>query len=230
MTADAVGGAQPSYVGRLRSVLWPNLATLLVSSIAVCAAAAVVLLLMPALTPVSVLLWAALVAPVFGGLVSQANDMILGSPVGAFSIGGYVRRVGRLSLVLWMPAAGTGACALVALAVWRQTHNPLALGSAAVSAMCAALLAVAAVAALPIGIENPALRGCPLTMTALHIAARTPVPVFAVAAFLVGAVSASAHVAASIMFLVPGPLALVLVVAVWTSAEASGLRPRSFEH
>lgn len=218
-------GAAPPYVARIRSVLWPNLPTLLVSSAAVCAAATVALVLVPSLTPVSVVLWTLVVAPVFGALVAQANDMVLGGEPRTFSIAAYIRRTGRLSLSLSLPPAVTAACSLVAVDVWVQTRSALALGPAAVGAVCTALLAVAAVAALPIGCARPELRGMQLTLTALRVAARAPVPVFAVAGLFVAAVSTSAHVAASLMFCVPGPLALVLVAGVWTSAEASGLRP-----
>lgn len=217
-------------VGQLRSVVWTQLPTLLVGGAAVSAVAGPLLLLTPGVSPLSLLLWATFVSPVFSALVAQANDMVLGREPGTFSLPTYLRRAGRLGLTGWLPAAAAAACLLVAVEVWHQAHSSLALLSAAVGAVVTALLTLAAIAAVPLGVEHPALRGSRLTLTGLHLIAHRPVPVFAVAAFLVAAVSAAVHVAASLLFLIPAPLALVLVVAVWTTAEASGIRPQESEN
>ena len=231
MTADtpSVDVVAPTYVGRITSVVWLHLPMLLISSVAVCAVAVPVVLVAPGVTPVSLLLWAAVVAPVFSALVVQAHDVVLGRDPGAFSVLAYLRRAGGLGVVVWLPAAATGACTLVAGEVWRQTHSPFALSSGAVGAVVTALLTLAAVVAVPVGADHPSLRHVQLFVVCWHIVARRPVPVFAVVGFLVAAVSAAVHVAASIMFLVPGPLALVLVVAVWTAADASGIHPQELE-
>lgn len=224
--ATAAGAA---WAGRLRTTVWPNLPTLLVTSTVVSAAALLAMLVAPGITPASLLLWALLVAPPAAALVAQANDMVLGGWPRPFSVVGYVRRAGLLGLTVWLPPAVAGACAMVAVGVWERTREPLVLVSAAVGAVGAALLTIAALVAVPVGLERPGLRGARLTVTALHVAARRPVPVFAVAAFAVAAVSSAERVAASLVLLVPAPLALVLVAAVWTSAEAAGLRPAERE-
>jgi len=231
MSADGPSAAPgpATYVGRLPSIVWRELPTLLVSSASVCVVAAVVMVVAPGVTPFALLGWAVVVAPVFSALVVQAHDMVRGRTPGTFSIVTYLRRTGGLGIAAWLPVAATGACSLVAVQVWRETHSPFALASAAVGAVATTLLTLGAVVAVPVGVDHPRLRRGRLLVTCLYIVALRPVPVFAVVGFLVAAVSAAVHIAASIVFLIPGPLALVLVVAVWTTADASGLRPQPSE-
>lgn len=223
MTAPGVDD-RPGYLLVLRKQLWSALPALLVSGSLVCAAGVVVVILTPGVTPVALLVAAAVVAPVFAGLVNQVNGIIAGRAPTTFSIFRLIASSWRIGLLLALPPAAAGACFLVAIEVWSQTGSVLAMVPAAVSGCCAVLLGIGSAAALPLALEMPALRGRRLLVTALHIAARRPVPMLGVISLVVIGVWAAIQFAFSLLFLLPVPLAAVLVAAVWTSAGVCDLR------
>jgi hypothetical protein len=216
-----------NYVVRTRRLVWPNLPTIAFSSLIVCAGAVVVELLTPGITPFAVLLWAVVVSPLFGALVVQTNEMVCsGSDQRLFSIFGYLRRSAVLSYKLSVIPALAGALCLVALEVGHQTGSFLALVPAGLSGSVALLGLLAAVVAVPLAQELPGLGFRGLLMMSLHVIARKPVPIIAVVAVGVIIAWAAAQFSVAIVLLMPGPLAVLLVPAVWTSAAKVGLSPR----
>jgi hypothetical protein len=228
MTANDVA-EHPGYLAVLRGRVWSALPALFVSGTLVCFSSGVVVVLAPGITPLALLLAAVLVGPTFASLVSQLNDLIVGRALSTFSVFRAIGSSWRLALALALPPAAAGTCFLIAAEIWSQTGSALALIPAAVSGCCAVLLAIASAAALPLALELPSLRGRLLIVTALHVVAKRPVPMLGVISLIVIGVWAAIQFALSLLFLLPVPLAAVLVAAVWTAAEARGLRPRDID-
>jgi len=210
---------------RLRSTVCPALPTVLVSSSAVCLAGVIVVSVAPWVGPLTVVLSALVVSPVFAALVAQAQDIVGGRDPSAFSLPGYIRRYGRLGIGCWLPPALTATCGVAAVTVGARTGSSLFLVPAGLAAAATTLLMTGALVGLPLAVEFGGLRGPRLLVSALHVAASRPTPVLGVLALVVCAGWGAVHISASIALLLPGPLALVVVVAVWTSAEACGIRP-----
>jgi hypothetical protein len=223
----AINDDDVNYVVRTRRLVWPNLPSIALSSLIVCVGAVAVELLTPGITPFAVLLWAAIVSPLFGALVVQTNELVCsGSDQRLFSIFGYLRRSWLLSYKLSVIPAVAGALCLVALEVGRQTGSLLALVPAGLSGSAALLGLLAAVVALPLAQELPELKLRALLMMSLHVIARKPVPIIAVVAVGVLIGWAAAQFSVALVLLMPAPLAVLLVPAVWTSAATVGLNPR----
>jgi hypothetical protein len=216
--------AEANYLVRARRYVWPSLPMLLVSSAIVCVLGAVAMVLAPGITPISLPVWAVLVAPAFGALLEQVSRMLDGVEPPVFSFLSALRRSWRLSLALALPAALAGSCYLVAYELWVQTGSWMLLAPLAVSGVCAVLLGIAGAIALPLGLGRSDLRGRALLVTALHVCAGHPIAPLGVLALGVVGVWAATQFTASLLLLLPGPLAVVLVAAVWTSAQACGIR------
>ena len=197
--------------GRL---LWDALPAFLVTGTVACFVTGLVLFVAPGITPISVLLYAALVGPTYGALVSQARDALEGQTPGAFSFGRHLMRSWRLSLGLFGVAAVSVALTLVAWLVWSSTGSALALAPSAVGASVSVLLLVAAAVGMPLGLTAPALRGIRLALAALALTARRPVPALGVIAVMVLGVWAATQFSGTLLFLLPAPLAVVSVLAV----------------
>ncbi|TSD95672.1 hypothetical protein FOS14_17905 [Skermania sp. ID1734] len=197
---------------------WSGLPILLFASVAVCLAAALVVVLTPGVTPVSVLVFAALETPWAVALLATVDDLIRMEDT---SLADWCRGLccftGFGYAVMAVPAVAVSLF-LVALEVWHQTHSVIALGPVIVSAIVATILGTASTAALPLGIAHPQLRGQRLWITGMHLVARWPVRFLAAPALLGFGVWVATQVSASVLLLVPAPVALVLGAGFWTSA------------
>ncbi|NNC13557.1 hypothetical protein HII28_16945 [Planctomonas sp. JC2975] len=196
--------------GRL---LWDALPAFLVSGTAICVVTGLVLWMAPGLTPFSVVLYALLLAPLYGALVAQAHRALEGETPGAFSLGRELRTSWRLSIGLFAPAAASIALTLVAELVWARTGAIIAAVPAAVGTAVSVLLLVSAVVGLPLGVSMPRLRGIRLALTALVLTARRPVPVIGFIAVIVLVAWGAAQFSGTLLFLLPAPLAVVSVLA-----------------
>jgi hypothetical protein len=206
--------------------IWPNLPVLLVSGSAVSAAAILVSLFTPGITPLSCVLWCLIVGPCFGALQAQFTDLALGSHVKVFSFPRYLRRFGLLGLGTWAPPAIIAAVGLIALQWWNHEQNAIVLIPLVIIGAGLSLSVLGAIAALPVGISNNEERGVPLFIFALHIVARRPVPVIAVVAVAALGFWAATTISASMLLLVSVPLAVTAYAATWTSAAVAGLAPK----
>lgn len=200
-----------SGAGRL---LWDALPAFLMTGSVACVSVGVVLWLAPGITPVSALLYAVLLGPVYGALVSQAHEALAGRTPAAFSIGHHLARTWRLSLGLFGATALGTALTLVSLLVWARTGSMLVAAPAAVGASVSVLLGVAATIGVPLGMSVPRLRGVRLVVAALALTARRPVPAIGIVAVAVLGVWAATQFSGTLLFLLPAPLAVVSVLAV----------------
>ncbi|GAA2074975.1 hypothetical protein GCM10009840_05940 [Pseudolysinimonas kribbensis] len=199
-------------------VIWRGLPTLLVGGIVISAASVVAELLAPGVTPVSVLVWSVVVAPCFGALVGQVNDLVHGEEVRAWSFARYLRILGPMSLAAWMVPGASAAIGLLALQWWTLSASPFSLLPLATASVCTVLGVLGAIVSVPLGIADRSLGFTARLLLGLHVAARRPIPIVSVVAFAALGVWAATTWTASIALLVPAPLALLSYAAVWTSA------------
>lgn len=201
---------------------WPSLPALLVASAALCAAATVALLAAPGLNVVAVALYALLGAPLLAGLAEVANAAAFDDVA---TIRGWARAVvahagfaARHALLAAVPAV----LFLAALRVWAHGHPAWVLPSLALTGAATVVGSLGLLALLPLGVARPGLRGRLLWITALHVVARRPSRFVAVLCLAGVGVWAATSWSASVLLLLPGPAALVLVAAVWTTVAEVG--------
>lgn len=198
--------------GALRA-LWPNLPVVAACGVLVCAAFLPAVVLGAGLTPAAPLIAALCVGPAWAGVVAVADRVARGEDVELRDLVRSVRRYGLLGARVAVPAAVCATCSLVTLAMWQQTRSmwlavPLAVGAAA-----AVLSLLASVPAYPLAVRA-GLRGRDLWVTALESVAAAPfVALGTVAGGGLGLYLLGVSVSASLLLLVPGPLAVVLCAA-----------------
>jgi len=218
-----IGADNRGLVHYLLTGLWPNLPVLLVGGFLVCLGLVFTTVVSRGVNPVSVLLTAVIVAPVFAGLVACGNRIVAGDTVGVGELFCSVSRFWWVGLRVALVPAFALALALVALEVLNQTR--LALVPLAISGAVTVVTTLGATVALPLRVDQPRRTGFALWLTSLYAVARCPVPAVAVVAFGCTAVWATASSAVSFVLLVPGPLALVTVAAAWASLARIGTLP-----
>lgn len=214
--------AENEALRRLLRGAWPSLPALAVAGTAVCAAGTVAVLLAPGVTPVSVLLAALLTGPWLAALGATADR------IGADGEA-EIRDWWRGLCTLWrygavqtlVPAVPTAAF-LAALALWQQTQSPWLLPSLAAGGACAVAGLLALPAALSLGTARPALRGRLLWICAVHLVARHPTRFLAAPSLALLGLSASLRWTASLLLLVPPPVALVASAATATALARHG--------
>jgi hypothetical protein len=217
---EETGKSGSNHVADTARLVWPNLATLLVSGSVIAGASCLAGFVTPGITPLAPLVWALVVAPPFGALVAQLTALAAGRTVPTFSVFRYLRRFGRFSLGVWAVPALCGSISLVAYRWWTTTSSPLALAPLFVGGAITVLATLGAIFAVPFGISHRDLRGVPLYLVGLHAVAKRPIPVLAVVAVAAIGVWASTSFSASVVFLMPASIALVNYAAAWTTAGA----------
>jgi hypothetical protein len=210
-----------SHLADIGRNLWSNLPALVVSSCAVCVAGVVVCIVTPGVTPLSALLWGLVVGPAFCALLGQVVQLASGEEVPVWSYWRYLRATWRLGLSAWAVPALSSCAFLVSVAFWLDAHDSLALLSMAAGGIVAVLSSVAALVSVPLGLQLPSLRGWPLVLLALHVVARRPIPLLGALSVVVIILWGAFQLSASLVLLLPGPFAVVLVAASLTSAESN---------
>ncbi|WP_179426500.1 hypothetical protein [Spelaeicoccus albus] len=203
--------------------VWPHLPVLLIGSIAVCAGAAIATLIAPGLTPVSVLVIALLVIPPFAALIAVANGIVVRGDATVRQWGGSLIRSGWRAVTVAVPPVVALALLLTAVEVWRISGQSWVLVPLGVAATVSAIGVLGLTAALPLALERPGLRGTALWLSALFLVAKRPLSFIAVACLAGMGIWAATAWTASLLLLLPAPVALVASAAVWTSAARLGL-------
>lgn len=203
--------------------MWTYLPVLLAGSILVCAVSVLVVLIAPGITPVSVLLIAALVVPAFGALVGVANGIVMRGDSRMRAWGSALVTGWWLTTRLAAAPAVAIALCLVAREVWQRTSSPLALVPVGIAIVVSGILTLGLAAALPLALERRQLRGIRLWASALYLVAKQPIPFVAVICAAAMGVWAATAFSASLLLLVPAPLALLCSAATWSTAAKIGL-------
>ncbi|TDD28721.1 hypothetical protein E1218_06290 [Kribbella turkmenica] len=192
--------------------LWHELPLLAAAGVLVCTASGVVVLLMPGLSPGSVLLSALLVGPVWAGLVATTDSVVRDGPGGVLLMLRSVRRCGPAGLEVAAVPAIIGALALLN---WTLYSGPLFLLPMAVSGCATVLAVLAACYAFSLRVTT-GMRGRSLWFTSLALVARAPVVPLGIVALGVVALMLGTSVTASLLLLAPGPVALFASAGTWT--------------
>lgn len=212
--------AEDALLRRVLRGAWPALPALAVGSAAVCAAAAVTMLLAPGISPVSTLLAAVLIGPFAAALASVAQRIADGDTANVRHWASTVRRLAGFGVAACLFPALVGALFQVALFAWQHTGSALLLPSVAVTGAAALAAALGLPAVLHLRSRDPDLHGVPLWRTALALVLLRPLGFVATGCLAGLGLWASVGVTASLLMLVPGPVALLGAAAAGTAIEA----------
>ena len=194
-----------TYLPAAFRALWQQLPLLATSGVLICTASALVVFLSPGLSPVTALLAAFVIAPVWAAVIATTDGVVRedrgGVPV-------LMRNLRRHALGgLWVGVVPGGVIA-VGLANWQLYRGGLVLLlPLAVSGCASVLLLLASCYAFSLRV-TAGLRGKHLWFTALHLVARAPLVPLGVLALVFVALVLGTSVSASLLLLAPGPVAL----------------------
>lgn len=197
--------------------LWHELPLLAAAGVLTCTATAAVVVLMPGVNPVSFLLAAVLVAPVWAGVTATTDSVLRGGVGGVLLLLQNLKRHWLAGLEVGLVPAVVAAVTLIN---WTLYSSPLMLLPLA-TGCCATVLAVlASFSAFSLRV-TAGLRGKSLWFTALALVARAPLVPLGVFAVAVVALLLGTSVTASLLLLAPGPVALFASAGTWTTYTRS---------
>ncbi|WP_406050041.1 hypothetical protein [Kribbella sp. NBC_00889] len=196
--------------------LWHELPFITAAGVMVCTASGIVVLLMPGLSPASVLLGAVLVGPVWAAVVATADSVVRDGRGGVFLLLRNLKHHVVAGLEVGLIPAAVGALALLN----RQLYNgPIFAIPLAVSGCATVLAVLASCYAFSLRVTGR-LRGKALWFTALSLVARAPLVPLGVLALAFVALLLGTSVTASLLLLAPGPVALFASAGTWTENHA----------
>ncbi len=184
-------------------------------------------LLAPGLTPVSVLIAAVTVGPAWAAVIAATDHIVHGGePTVRSLLRGLVRHATAGVTTALVPAV-PAALALLSLTMYgAATPRPgWLLMPAGLATTTATLAVLASHAAFGLRITG-GLRGRDLWLTALALTARAPAIALGIVAVVFLGFLAGTGLTASLLLLLPGPVALLTSAGVWTIARRHfGLSP-----
>ncbi|MEV5960341.1 hypothetical protein AB0L70_01175 [Kribbella sp. NPDC051952] len=196
--------------------LWHELPLVAASGVLVCTAFGLVVLVSPGLSPISVLLGALLVGPVWAAVIATTDSVVLRQRGGVLLLLVNLRRYGLAGLEVAILPAVVGALALVNRDLYT---GPVFAIPLAVSGCFGVLAVLASCYAFSLRVTG-GLRGKALWLTALHLVARAPLVPLGVLALAFVALLLGTSVTASLLLLAPGPVALFASAGTWTENHA----------
>ncbi|MFF0265738.1 hypothetical protein [Kribbella sp. NPDC004536] len=184
--------------------LWYELPLLATAGLLICTSAALVVYLSPGLSPLSVLLGAFVVCPVWAAVVATTDAVVQEERGGVLVL---IRNLRRHALQGVGVGVVPGVVVAVGLLNWQLYSGPVFALPLAVSGCASVLLLLASCYAFSLRVTGE-LRGKQLWFTALQLVARAPwVPLGVLALAFVGLLLGTS-VTASLLLLAPGPVAL----------------------
>jgi hypothetical protein len=200
--------------------LWHELPLLAATGVAVCTAAGIVVVLLPGITPGSLLLTALLVSPVWAGVVATTDSVVSGGPGGVVLLLKNLKQYAVAGVGVGLVPATAAALTLVNWALYSSYGSvflllPLAVGG---SATVLAVLACFGTFSLRV---TAGLTGRELWLTGLALVARAPLVPLGVLAVAVVGLLLGTSVTASLLLLAPGPVALFASAGTWTTLVQS---------
>ena len=199
--------------------VWAELPVLALGSAAVALPALAALLLGGGVTPLTPLLLTLLAGPTWAALVACTNAIVLEGDSGPAR---FWRELGRHWAdglrVMAMPGV-TCALGLVDLAVYRASPGAATLVALAVACVVTGCTVLLAVVAVPLRVEA-GLRGRALWLEAGAVMTSRPLLGPGVLGLAYLSLHLGTAVLASLLLLVPGPLALVISAGTWSSRAA----------
>jgi hypothetical protein len=226
VTASPLPGATVEGTTQRRDLLpvaaravWPELPVLALGSALVALPALAALLLGGGVTPLTPLLLAVLCGPPWAALVACTNAIVLEGASGPARLWREVHRHWTDGLRLMAVPGVACALCLADLAVYRARPGAAALLPLTVACVVTGCTALLAVVALPLRVET-GLRGRALWFSAGAVVTSRPLLAPGVLALGYLSLQLSTAVFASLLLLVPGPLALVVSAGTWSSSAA----------
>lgn len=196
--------------------LWHELPLLAAAGVLICTASGLVVLLSPGLSPVSVLLGALLIGPVWAAVIATADSVVREDRGGVLLLLRNLRRHWLAGLEVALVPGVIAALAALNQAVYT---GPLFAIPLAVSGCATVLALLASCYAFSLRV-TAGLRGKTLWLTALHLVARAPLVPLGVLALAFVALLLGTSVTASLLLLSPGPVALFASAGTWTENHA----------
>jgi len=196
--------------------LWHELPFVAAAGVLVCTASAVVVLLRPGLSPISLLVGACVIGPVWAAVVATADSVVRDGRGGVLLLLQHLKRHALAGLQVAAIPAVVGALALVN---WQLYSGVLFTVPLAVSGCATVLALLASCYAFSLRVTT-GLRGKTLWLTALHLVARAPLIPLGVIALVFVALLLGTSVTASLLLLAPGPVALFASAGTWTENHA----------
>ena len=196
--------------------LWHELPLLAAAGVLVCTASGLVVLLSPGLSPVSVLLGALLIGPVWAAVIATADSVVRDDRGGVLLLLRNLRRHWLAGLEVALVPGVIAALAVLNQAIYT---GPVFAIPLAVSGCATVLALLASCYAFSLRV-TAGLRGRTLWLTALHLVARAPLVPLGVLALAFVALLLGTSVTASLLLLAPGPVALFASAGTWTENHA----------
>ncbi|NIK55795.1 hypothetical protein [Kribbella shirazensis] len=196
--------------------LWYELPLLATAGTLICTAYALVVFLSPGLSPLSVLLAAFVVSPVWAAVVATTDAVVRDERGGVPVLLTNLRKHALAGLGVGLVP---GVVVAVALFNWQLYSGPLYAVPLAVSGCASVLLLLASCYAFSLRV-TAGLRGKQLWITALHLVARAPLVPLGVLALAFVALLLGTSITASLLLLAPGPVALFASAGTWTEKHA----------
>jgi hypothetical protein len=196
--------------------LWHELPLVAASGVLVCTAFGLVVLVSPGLSPMSLLIGALLVGPVWAAVIATTDSVVLGQRGGVLLLLVNLRRYGLAGLEVALVPAVVAALALVNRDLYT---GPVFAIPLAVSGCFGVLAVLGSCYAFSLRVTG-GLRGKALWIRALHLVARAPLVPLGVLALAFVALLLGTSVTASLLLLAPGPVALFASAGTWTENHA----------
>ncbi|GAB2636686.1 hypothetical protein [Kribbella swartbergensis] len=204
------------YLPAALRALWYELPLLAAGGVLVCTASGLVVLLMPGVSPGSVVLGALLVGPVWAAVVATTDSVVRDGRGGVLLL---LRHLKQHVLAGVEVAVVPGLIVALALLNWQLYSGPVFAIPVAVSGSASVLVLLASCYAFSLRV-TAGLRGKTLWLTALHLVARAPWVPLGVLALAFVAVVLGTSITASLLLLAPGPVALFAAAGTWTENHA----------
>ncbi|GAA1592408.1 hypothetical protein GCM10009742_43970 [Kribbella karoonensis] len=205
-----------TYLPAAFKALWHQLPLLATSGVLVCTASALVLFLSPGMSPVTALLGAIVVAPVWAAVVATTDAVVRDDRGGVPEL---VRNLRKHALAGLAVGLVPGVVVAVGLFNWQLYSGPVYAVPLALSGCASVLLVLASCYAFSLRV-TAGLRGKQLWFTALYLVARAPLVPLGVLALALVALLLGTSVTASLLLLAPGPVALFASAGTWTEKHA----------
>jgi hypothetical protein len=213
----------PAPADQVRAALrtvWTNLPVLLAGSVPV-AAAWVALRALPTAYGWLALAGVGLVVlPTLAALVHGCEQLLADEDFGVADLFGTLVRTYRSAVVVTVVPTAAAVLTLLALHVWRLSHQGWVLASIGAGLAATVATALVAVVALPYRVRTGA-RPRETWLVSAYVVSRNLVPVLGVASALGLGVWAAAHLSFALVLLLPAPLALVWATALSTATRRS---------
>ncbi|MER7251017.1 hypothetical protein [Kribbella sp. NPDC000426] len=205
-----------TYLPRAFKALWHELPVLAAAGVLVCVASALVVLISPGLSPLSLLLGAVVVGPTWAAVTATTDAIVRDDRGGVLLLLHNIKRQAPAGLeVACVPAVGTA----LTLLNWQLYSGPLFALPLALSGCASVLLLLAACHAFSLRV-TAGLRGKTLWLASLQLVARAPLVPLGVLALVLLALVLGTSVTASLLLLAPGPVALFASAGTWTEKHA----------